>query len=131
MQITFRVIASDTSVEAETRSLCDWLRLEPGIRRYANISMGSSTAPVPGAQGPVLDLVSLLVSSGFSAASLGVSIDTWRRQRQAHPTVSVERDGTTVMIEGSVLEARRLLEDLLRDPDEDPDAGGAGGGDSE
>ena len=68
---------------------------------------------MPGAQGPLLDLVSLVVGSGFSAPSLVVSIATWRDTRPQSPTVTVERDGITVTVGGSLEETQRLMEELL------------------
>ncbi|WP_408993385.1 effector-associated constant component EACC1 [Streptomyces europaeiscabiei] len=113
MQVTLQV-AGDLA-EEETRSLYDWLLLDRVVRREARVEMGSSSAPVPGQQGAVLDLVSLVLSTGISAASLGVSIASWRATRPQEPTVTVERfDGSKVTITGtSREEAQRLVEQLL------------------
>ncbi|MCX5063829.1 hypothetical protein OOK12_44040 [Streptomyces sp. NBC_00452] len=113
LQVALRVV--DGSVEDEARSLYDWLLLDHGVRRSARIELGASAQPVPGAQGAVVDLVSLILGSGFSAASLGVSVASWRSTRPQQPTVIVERaDGSKVTISGaSASEVQRLVELLI------------------
>lgn len=115
LQVTLR-IAGDSS-EEEVRSLYDWLLLDRGIRRAARVEVGSSAVSMPGQQGAVLDLVSLVITGGLSAGSLGVSIATWRATRPQEPTITVERaDGGRVVITGTSRdEAQRLLEHLLGD----------------
>ncbi|WP_406483579.1 hypothetical protein [Streptomyces sp. NBC_01615] len=110
----FRVAGG--SSEDEARSLYDWLLLDRTVRRAGRLEMASSSPPPPGHQGAaILDLVSLVLGNGISAASLGVSIATWRTTRPQQPTVTVERtDGSKVTITGaSPHEAQRLLEQLL------------------
>ncbi|WP_330285384.1 effector-associated constant component EACC1 [Streptomyces sp. NBC_00576] len=105
----------DDSVEEETRSLHDWFEADRALRRSSQIEMLSSENPVAGAQGTVLDLVSLVLGSGFSAASLGISVASWRSTRPQRPTVTLERpDGRTVTISGaSASETQRMVEQLL------------------
>ncbi|MFE8948154.1 hypothetical protein [Streptomyces sp. NPDC007856] len=105
------------SAEEEVRSLYDWLLLDRKVRREARLEMGSSSAPVPGQQGAALDLISLVLGNGISAASLGVSIASWRATRPKEPTITVERvDGSKVTITGaSQAEAQHLVEQLLGD----------------
>ncbi|MGJ5828966.1 effector-associated constant component EACC1 [Streptomyces ossamyceticus] len=107
-------IAGDAA-EDEIRSLHAWLLLDRIVRRQASVEMGSSSPPVSGQQGAVLDLISLVLSNGISAASLGVSIASWRATRPQEPTITVERpDGSKVTITGSSRdEAQRLVEQLL------------------
>jgi hypothetical protein len=59
----------------------------------------------------------LVISSGISAASLGISVASWRATRPQEPTITVERaDGSKVVITGASRdEAQRLLEQLLID----------------
>jgi hypothetical protein len=114
MQVMFR-FAGD-SAEEQARSLHDWLLLDRDIRRAGVLEMTSSSASVAGQQGAtILDLVSLVLGNGISAASLGVSVASWRATRPQQPTITVERaDGSKVTISGtSSDEARRLLEQLL------------------
>ncbi|WP_443059897.1 effector-associated constant component EACC1 [Streptomyces sp. NBC_00467] len=103
------------SAEDDVRSLYDWLLLDRTIRRQTRVEMASSSVPLPGQQGAVLDLVSLVLGSGISAGSLGVSIASWRATRPQEPAITVERaDGTKVTITGTTRdEAQRLIEQLL------------------
>jgi membrane-associated two-gene conflict system component 1 (EACC1) len=121
--------------EAELRSLHMWLMADPIARRHANPTLGASRSLPPGAQGGTVDLVSLVVSSGFNAASLALSLVSWRATRPQRPTVTVDRpDGVTITIsDSSVEEARRLIESLLdgstgtSEPDEVDGSGGRDG----
>lgn len=118
--------------EAELRSLHMWLMADPAARRHAKPTLGASQALAPGAQGGALDLVSLMVSSGFSAASLAMSVVSWRATRPQRPSVTVNRpDGLTITIsDSSAEEARRLIESLAddsggtREPDDSDGSGG-------
>jgi hypothetical protein len=77
MQVILRVAGG--LAEDEARSLHDWLLLDRNGRRDGRIEMASSSPPAPGQQGAaILYLVSLVLGNGISAASLGVSIATWR-----------------------------------------------------
>lgn len=101
--------------EAELRSLHMWLMANPAARRHAKPALGASRPLPPGAQGNTVDLVSLVVSSGFNAASLAMSLVAWRATRPQRPTVTVDRpDGLTITIsDSSPEEARRLIELLV------------------
>ena len=103
--------------EENLRSLYDWLMDDRPLRRGVQMELGCSRPPDPGRQGPVFDLVSLILGSGFNAASLGVAIASWRASRPTAPSVLVERpDGTRVTISGaSPQEEQRLLHELLDD----------------
>lgn len=110
-------IGDMASPEGELRSLHEWLLADPAARRYARPLLNASRSSRPGAQGDVIDLVSLLVGSGFSAASLGLSLVSWQATRPQAPTITVERpDGQIVTISGSSAdEAARLVELLVDD----------------
>ncbi|WP_307130216.1 effector-associated constant component EACC1 [Streptomyces aurantiacus] len=112
LQLGFRDVRGP---ETELRSLHMWLMADPAARRHAKPALGASHPSTPGAQGDALDLVSLVVSGGFSAASLAMSLVAWRATRPLRPTVTVDRpDGLTVTISGSSPEeARRLIELLV------------------
>ncbi|QKZ21055.1 hypothetical protein HUT05_29135 [Streptomyces chartreusis] len=118
--------------EAELRSLHMWLMADPAARRHARPALAASQALAPGTQGGTLDLVSLVVSSGFSAASLAMSVLSWRATRPQRPSVTVNRPGglTITISASSADEAGRLIESLTdncgvtREPD---DCDGSGG----
>jgi hypothetical protein len=62
----------------------------------------------------VIDVLSLVLGSAFNAATLTLSLISWRATRPQQPILTVRRpDGTTVEINtGSPEEARVLLERL-------------------
>ncbi|WP_223188536.1 MULTISPECIES: effector-associated constant component EACC1 [unclassified Streptomyces] len=103
--------------EEELRSLHQWLLADPSARRCARPRLDSSRSLPPGAQGDVIDLVSLIVGSGFSAASLAVSLAGWRATRPQNPTVTLDRpDGGSITISASSPdEVRRFIEELSAD----------------
>ncbi|QKW06150.1 hypothetical protein HUT18_06775 [Streptomyces sp. NA04227] len=105
--------------EEELRSLHMWLLADPAARRHAGPELGTSRAPVPGAQGDLLDVVSLVVGSGFNAATLALSLVAWRGTRPQQPTMTVERpDGMRITVAySSAEEARRLIESLTDGPE--------------
>ncbi|MFC9602340.1 hypothetical protein ACFTTN_02575 [Streptomyces niveus] len=133
-------LADEGTAERELLSLHTWLLAEPAARRHARPVLDTAGSPQAGAQGDMIDLVSLVVNSGFSAASFALSLAAWRATRPGQPVVTVERpDGARITIaDSSPEETRRLLESLTDDGtggrDDLPDSrdgrtDGQGGGD--
>ncbi|MEU4148643.1 effector-associated constant component EACC1 [Streptomyces parvulus] len=105
-----------TTTEAELRSLHAWLLADSQARRCADVRWDAAAQAPVGGMGPLLDVVSLVIGSGFSAASLAVSIVQWRSTRGAGaPSVTVEQpDGRRVTINDMPAdEAERLLRSLF------------------
>ncbi|MFD3472269.1 hypothetical protein ACFWWM_39345 [Streptomyces sp. NPDC058682] len=100
--------------EQHLRSLHEWLLADATCRRYARPALGSGAVVVPGAQGDLIDVLSLVLGTGFNAASLVAAIAAWRRSRPGTPTIIVERaDGTRILLTGAADEdAGRLLAEL-------------------
>ncbi|MGW6855058.1 effector-associated constant component EACC1 [Streptomyces xanthophaeus] len=102
--------------EDELRSLAAWLEDDRSVRRHVGSELTSGLPPVPGQQGEGIDILSLVLSSGFSTASLAASIAAWRATRPQAPALAVERaDGVRIEIGGAVTSetealVRRLLE---------------------
>lgn len=121
MRVDLSVRCLDRS-ERELRALHDWLLLDAAARRWARPSLHASRSAPPGAQGDVVDLLSLVIGSGFNAASLALSVMAWRGTRPQPPTITFQRpDGQSVTISGSSPdEARRIIE-LLADGAENGD----------
>lgn len=113
----------NSSTAEELRSLYAWLLDDSRARRCAEVEW-EETAPAPAeGMGGLLDVLSLVLGSGFSAASLALSLAQWRDMRgRPGPGVAVERpDGTRVVVNtGSVEDAERLLASLLSTPRRDP-----------
>ncbi|MFD5193874.1 hypothetical protein ACFWMU_38270 [Streptomyces sp. NPDC058357] len=105
------------SAEQHLRSLYEWLLADAACRQHARPALGSSAAAVPGAQGDLIDVLSLVIGTGFNAASLAVAIAAWRRSRPETPTLVVERaDGTrSILTRAADGDTGRLLAELERE----------------
>ncbi|MFF7473940.1 hypothetical protein [Streptomyces sp. NPDC008092] len=116
MEITISV-GSGVHGGRELRSLHDWLSADRSVRRTARLVLASSGPPVPGAQGEVLDVLTLTLDTGFQAAQFALAVAQWRAVRPDRPTVTVRRsDGTSVSVsDASAEEAALLLGRLLDD----------------
>ncbi|QSS92582.1 MULTISPECIES: effector-associated constant component EACC1 [Streptomyces] len=99
--------------EEDLRSLYNWLMSDPAARRHAWPSLESSQEPPPGAQGDVIDIISLVLGSGFSAASLLVSLASWRASRSQAPRITIELpDGRSIVISQNSTDETVLLDSL-------------------
>ncbi|MCX4878142.1 hypothetical protein [Streptomyces sp. NBC_00847] len=103
--------------ERQLRSLYEWLLADAACRRHARPALGSGAVAVPGAQGELIDVLSLVLGTGFNAASLAVAIAAWRRSRPETPALVVERgDGVRIVLTGAANEdTGRLLAELERE----------------
>jgi hypothetical protein len=115
MQIQIRCIGEDA--ETGCGDLYRWLLDDPDARRNAHLEL-SNISPAEGDLG-VVDLLQLVLGSGFSAAALGVSIAQWRQQIRgvaSRFTMSIEKDGRKVTVSGSnPEEVERAIEELSKD----------------
>ncbi|NBE49899.1 effector-associated constant component EACC1 [Streptomyces boluensis] len=122
MLITVRCPEGPT--ESELRSLAVWLESDRSVGRYLNAELTTDRPRVPGQQGDGIDILSLIFSSGFSAASLAAAIASWRATRPQPPMLVVERPGgTRIEIHGtSPAESEALVRRLLGDDQADSDS---------
>jgi Effector Associated Constant Component 1 len=98
---------------ADGESLFRWLAEEPGARSDGHLSRAPSTDPEE--MGTLVDVLTLIVGSGFSAAQLALAIRQWRESRPRPPELvitHVDAGGGTTRIEASTPEA---LETALRE----------------
>ena len=89
--------------EPETlRSLRGFLHDEPAVRQSGELSWAKAES---GQQmGVLVDVLSLIIGSGFSASQLIMTIANWRMSRHPAPVVTISRelaDGRTIRIETS------------------------------
>src|SRR5690606_32499128 len=94
------------AAEEELRSLHDWLLADPHARRHADMRWDMAGRMPDGAMGGLLDVLSIVIGSGFSAASLAVSITQWRSTRGVN--------GRSVFVEGPDV-ARLTISDVSVD----------------
>ncbi len=101
--------ASQQLAESLHRSLLN----NDAARRHARPRL-LSQSPEPGQLGGAMDILQVVLSGGFSAASLGVAIAQWRVTKSPTISVTVEHNGDTVTISGTdpdaVEEAVRRLD---------------------
>jgi hypothetical protein len=95
------------------RSLRGFLQDDPAVRRSGELSWAKAES---GQQmGVLIDVLSLVIGSGFSASNLVMTIANWRRSRRPAPVVMISRelaDGRTIRIETS---DPALLEQAVRE----------------
>jgi Effector Associated Constant Component 1 len=115
MQIQIRCVGEDS--EAGCGDLYRWLLDDPDARRNAQLEL-RSIGPAEGDLG-VMEILQLVVGSGFSAAALGVSIAQWKQQLMAAGprfSISFEKDGRKVTVSGSnPEEIERAIQELNKD----------------
>lgn len=97
----------------DAESLYRWLGDEPGARSDGRLAFAPSDDPE--AMGTLIDVLTLVIGSGFSAAQLALAITQWRQSRPRPPELVITHqhpDGGTTRIEASTPEA---LETALRE----------------
>jgi hypothetical protein len=92
-------ILGENSLEA-LQAVHDWLVDDRDIRTKAEIKVVEARSG-DGSMAADIGLISLVVSSGFNIASLGVAIAGWRATRAAPPPMRIEAKGVEVTIDGS------------------------------
>lgn len=116
-------LQTDDRVDAERalRSLDRWLDRDPEVRTGTlNRELTSLEPPDNTYQSPWFDVISLVLTTGFNAASLWLGIDNWRRSRAGSVAVTVVRPGReAVRLDGVDPAAeQRLLDALLGGEDD-------------
>ena len=95
MQVRVRV--ADGSVD-ESRSLRNWLRNEPEVRRYGQPEVPPDAGP-GGQMGAGLDALTLVLGAGLSATQLVASIIMWRASHGRPIRVIIERDEREIPVD--------------------------------
>ncbi|MCM2387555.1 effector-associated constant component EACC1 [Streptomyces albipurpureus] len=105
------ISCSHGAAEEELRSLYAWLLAVPPARRHAGLALGASQPPELHHQGELVDILSLVLGSGFSAGSFSLALATWRATRPQEPVIRVERpDGVGITLTNVTPgEAERLV----------------------
>src|ERR1700757_2863304 len=91
MEIKIRVLSDED--QEPLQSIYEWLKDDTDVRISADIRMIESR-PQPGSQSGEIELITLIVSSGFNMAQLGIAIATWRSSLKKQPAIRVEVEGT-------------------------------------
>ncbi|MFJ3311066.1 hypothetical protein ACIPSA_50725 [Streptomyces sp. NPDC086549] len=81
----------------ELRSLQDWLRSDPEVRRSTAVEVRGSR-PGPGEMGSALDVLEFVTGNGWSAASFVLAVASWRQTRSQRPRVEIRRGDTVIVL---------------------------------
>ncbi len=87
---------------ADIESLHRWLRREQAVRVDGELARDASDDPE--AMGTLLDVLTLIIGSGLSAAQLALAVASWREARRPAPRVTITHtaaDGAVTRIEVS------------------------------
>jgi hypothetical protein len=95
--VRVRVRVADGAAD-ESRSLRSWLRDEPEVRRHGEPATPADDT-APGQMGTGIEVLSLVLGSGLSAAQLVMSIIMWRAARGQPIRVIIERGNREVTVD--------------------------------
>lgn len=103
--------------EQELRSLLEWLRDDTDVRRHATITV-EANAGRSGSMGVALEVIKLVLESGFSLGNLALAYAGWRATRKPRDVFEmIVRKGTTEVTirTADVQEAEKQLRALVRE----------------
>jgi len=106
----------DGDKPADVEALHRFLRDERAVSAYGDLAWGRSDKPDQ--MGIVIDVLTLVLGSGLSAAQLVFAIAQWWASRPVPPAVTIsrgDRSGTTVRIEAAT---PHLLAEAVRELEE-------------
>ncbi|MFH9587016.1 hypothetical protein ACH4MW_15105 [Streptomyces luteogriseus] len=109
--LSVRIAGGDSDDEV-LRSFARWLEEEPEIRRHA-VTTWSAAPPGAGEMGGTLEVVKLVLDSGFQLANFALAYTAWRSTRPDAPAVTVSRGDLRITLNSSDPEVvARLLREL-------------------
>lgn len=112
MRVTVMVDGADAGEDA--RHLYRWLCDAERLRYEARFELASQQPEDdPSAMGTVLDVVGIVLASGFSAAGLAATLAMWRTGRPRAGAATLTVGATTVTIEDGSPETIRAIVDAL------------------
>ncbi len=114
MQVRVRV--ADGSVD-ESRSLRNWLRDEPEVRRYGRPETPPDEGNTGGQMGTALDVLTLVLGAGLSATQLVASIIMWRASHGRPIRVIIERDDREIPVDSDDPAAAGEIAEKLTAPE--------------
>lgn len=113
MEILVRI--SDEKAEEDLRSFYHWLLEENEIRRTSRISL-IGAQPQDSEMGATLEIIKLVVESGFELGNLALAYAVWRENRPNQAAITIECDGVKVTLtEADKDSADKILRALRKD----------------
>ncbi|OKK02612.1 hypothetical protein AMK26_23675 [Streptomyces sp. CB03234] len=113
MRLTLAVHEGSNRQEAD--ALRVWLTQEQMLRGQVRIPVDS--VPLPGAMGQPLELVSVLLSNTIALGNLLVAVAAWRQSRPRQPSVRIEVNGRSFILDTSNPGELEALARALREAD--------------
>lgn len=96
--VSIHIHMTGPDADRELGSLYVWLQEEPEVRRHASVSL-MSAEPRPSEMGTALEVIQLVVGSGFQALNLALAYAGWRATRPSRPQVIIECDGAKITLD--------------------------------
>lgn len=115
--VVLEIGVAGVDAEQELRSLRDWLRDDDDIRRKAIITLEPGE-PETGAMGAALEVIKLVLDSGFSLGNLAIAYAGWRAARKTPDGFElIVRNGSTriTISAADAQEAEQQLRALVRE----------------
>jgi hypothetical protein len=114
LAVSMRLVISpvEDGDDQAVASLYRWLSRDAAVAACGQVRV-ESIGPQPGEMGSVLDVITAVFSDAGAAAGVGsllVAYRAWRDTRTRAPSLTIEKDGVTLVVnEGSEEEVRRTL----------------------
>lgn len=97
----------------DVRHLYRWLRDADQLRYDARVELTSQEPLDESTMGPALDVIDIVLASGFSAASLAATLAMWRSSRPRAGSATLTVGATTVTVQDGSPETIRAIVDAL------------------
>ncbi|MEU9485817.1 hypothetical protein AB0D83_19515 [Streptomyces decoyicus] len=98
--MTLQISMEGPGAESELRSFRTWLLETPEMRQHAKFSWVTPPPP-PGAMGSgTVETLQLITDNLWQVATFALAYASWRSTRRKTPTVTIEHEGVSVVIEG-------------------------------
>ncbi|WP_436771180.1 effector-associated constant component EACC1 [Yinghuangia sp. YIM S09857] len=112
MHVTITLDGADA--RDDVRHLYRWLRDADQLRYDARVELTSSQDTLgESLMGPTLDVIDIVLASGFSAASLAATLAMWRSSRPRAGSATLTVGATTVTVQDGSPETIRAIVDAL------------------
>lgn len=111
--MSIEISMSDPSSNQELVSFYAWLCEDTDVRTHARVSVRQAEAN-PGEMGAGLDIIQLVVDSGFQAMNLALAYVTWRKSSQSRAQVTIEHNGIRATLHGDEPDAITTIIQVLK-----------------
>jgi Effector Associated Constant Component 1 len=119
--VDIRISISGEDDQESLLSFYEWLMDDRDIRTTADIDLVEAR-PQPGSMAGEIELISLLVSSGFNIASLAVAIAGWWATRTAPLPVRIEVNSVQIIVDDTEPETIEKIIKVLSAAQEDEES---------